>query len=231
MQSLSDNQEKSFLNLIVQTSSKGLVFLRRLETKNLFRSRLALQLTLSQITKLSNQFNLSSKEIEGWYERFICCYPYGYVSFQEFLIYLKQLNIYRENQQHQLSKSLIKQLFYTLDINNDKQLNFEEFFQFNLLINQGTDEDKLKLILNLHDRQQNYYTQQDIVNILTNMFALFNIPTLENNLSQRINTILTYADMDNKKAKICWNTFCTYVLNNSSSLELLLSNQLNSEDF
>ncbi|CAF1283672.1 unnamed protein product [Rotaria sordida] len=97
-------------------------------------------------------FNLPSKEIEGWYERFICCYPYGYVSFQEFLIYLKQLNIYRENQQHQLFKSLIEQLFYTLDVNNDKQLNFEEFFQFNLLINQGTDEDKLKLILNLHDR-------------------------------------------------------------------------------
>ncbi|CAF4317931.1 unnamed protein product, partial [Rotaria sp. Silwood2] len=32
--------------------------------KNLFRSRLPLQLTLSQITKLSNQFNLSSIEIE-----------------------------------------------------------------------------------------------------------------------------------------------------------------------
>ncbi|CAF0977896.1 unnamed protein product [Rotaria sp. Silwood1] len=201
------------------------------EIKNIFRSRLPLQLTLSQITKLSNQFNLSSVEIERWYERFILCYPYGYVSFQEFLIYLKQLNIYGQNQQYQLSKSLIKQLFYTLDINNDKQLNFEEFFQFNLLINQGTNEDKLKLILNLHDRQQNYYTQQKIVNILTNMFAFLNISQLSNGLSQRINTILINANMNNKKSKICWNTFCTYILNNSSSLQLLLSNSINNENF
>ncbi|CAF2475494.1 unnamed protein product [Rotaria sp. Silwood2] len=202
-----------------------------LEIKNLFRSRLPLQLTLSQITKLSNQFNLSSIEIERWYERFILCYPYGYVSFQEFLIYLKQLNIYRENQEYQLSKSLIKQLFYTLDVNNDKQLNFEEFFQFNLLINQGTNEDKLKLILNLHDRQQNYYTQKEIVNIFTNMFALLNISKLVNDLSQSINTILTNANMNNKKSKICWNTFCIYVLNHSLSLELIFSNHLINESF
>ncbi|CAF1481435.1 unnamed protein product, partial [Adineta steineri] len=62
--------------------------------KNLFRSRLPLPLTVAQITRLSIQSRLALEEIEDWYDRFVVCYPYGYVSFKEFQIYLKQLNIY-----------------------------------------------------------------------------------------------------------------------------------------
>ncbi|CAF2976881.1 unnamed protein product [Rotaria socialis] len=198
--------------------------------RNIFRSHRPSQLTLSQLKQLSNQFNLSAEEIQRWYQRFILCYPYGYVSIQEFLAYLKQLNIDRENQQYQLPKSLIKQLFYTLDLNKDRKLNFEEFFQFNFLINQGTDQDKLKFILTIHDRHSIYYTRQEIVDILKTLFDLLNISKQTNELSERINMILTSSKMNHNTTKICWNTFCTYVLNQSSSFQILLSNQLDTEN-
>jgi Ca2+-binding EF-hand superfamily protein len=189
-----------------------------------FRSRLPPQLTVPQKTRLSNQSNLSIEEIQEWYERFTHCYPYGYVSFKEFLIYLKQLNKYNGNQPHQLSKLIIKQLFSKLNLNKDKQLNFEEFFRFNLLINQGSKEDKLKFILNVYDRQRNYYyTQLQTINILTDMFDLLNISISKDDLSRRIDTVLTHLKLDNRNSKICWNTFCISVLRLSSFRELLLA--------
>lgn len=193
--------------------------------------RLPPQLTLPQITKLSNQFSLSSAEIERWYERFIRCYPYGYISFQEFGMYLKQANIYEVNQQHALPKSLMRQLFSTLDLNDDQELDFEEFFQFTLFINEGTDTDKLKLVLNLCERQQTYYKQQEIVNILANLFGLLNIPRWQNDLSERVGTILRYVNMNNNAKKISWNKFCLFVLNHSPSFDLLLAHNMDSEDF
>jgi hypothetical protein len=102
------------------------------------------------------------------------------------------------------------------------------------LINQGSAEDKLKFILNLYDRQKEiFYTQQEIVNILTNMFTLLNIPTSTNDLSERVDKILTYINLNNRisKKKICWNTFCITVLNHSTSFELLLSNNCDSDNF
>ncbi|CAF1105289.1 unnamed protein product [Rotaria magnacalcarata] len=198
--------------------------------RNIFRSRRPSQLTLSQLKQLSNQFNLSAEEIQSWYQHFILCYPYGYVSFQEFLVYLKHLNVDRKNQQYQLPKSLIKQLFYTLDLNKDRELNFEEFFQFNFLINQGTDQDKLKFILTIHDRHSSYYARQEIADILKMLFGLLNISKQTNELSERINMILTSSNMNNNATKICWDTFCTYILNQSSSFQILLSNQLDTEN-
>jgi len=198
--------------------------------KNPFRSRLQIQLTLSQINRLSNQSKLLPEEIEQWYERFILCYPYGYVSFDEFVIYLKQLNICNGNEQHQLSKAVVKQLFSTLNFSKTNQLNFDEFFRFNLLINQESEDTKLKFILSLYDRQKKiYYTQQEVIKILINMFDLLNIPTLDNDLNHRIDRILIFLYSNNRNTKICWNTFCKSVLNQSSLLKLLLSNDFDNE--
>lgn len=198
--------------------------------KSFFRSRLPQRLTLSQVTSLSRQSSLSPGEIEKWYERFILCYTDGYVTYQDFLIHIKQLNIYHGNQQNQLSISMIKQLYSNLDVDKDKQLNFEEFFRFNILINQGSTEDKLKFILNLYDRQkQVYYTQQEISILLTNMFYLLNIPKSSNNLSERLDKILSYISLNNQTKKISWNIFCMSVRNCSTLQEILLLNNSDNE--
>ncbi len=184
-------------------------------------------LTLLQIRKLSSQSNLSPGEIEKWYERFIRCYTSGYVSFKEFHLYITQLYIYHGNQQNQLSKSLVKQLFSNLDLNQDGRLNFEEFFRFNLLVNQSSAEDKLKFILNLYDpRRENRFTQDEIVVILTNMFYILDIPRSTNKLSEKLDYILKSNNLNNR---ICWNTFSVLLLNHSTLFELLLSNHFDQE--
>lgn len=201
-----------------------------LAIRNPFRPRRASRLTLSHLRTLSEQFNLSSKDIEIWYEHFILCFPFGYVSFKEFIIYLQQLNISEMNQQDQLSKSLIKQIFYTLDFNKNKQVDFDEFFEFNFLINQGTNEEKLRFLLTIHDHKPIYYTKSEMLNILKTLFALFNISTQTNGLLERINTVLKQAKIDDDSAKICWDKFCTYVLNHQSSFEFFLSNNPDNEN-
>ncbi|CAF1470640.1 unnamed protein product [Adineta steineri] len=198
--------------------------------KNLFRSRLPLPLTVAQITRLSIQSRLALEEIEDWYDRFVVCYPYGYISFKEFQIYLKQLNIYNGHEQYQISKLIIKQMFYILNKNQSKKLNFEEFFQFNLLINQESEENKLKFIFKLYDRQTKiYYNQKEIQSILIHLFNLLNISRGSHEIIQIIDTILIHLHLNNQNIKICWNTFCKTVLNKPFLFKLLLSS--NNDNF
>ncbi len=121
----------------------------------------------------------------------------------------------------------MKQLFSNLDLNEDGRLNFEEFFRFNLLVNQSSAEDKLKFILNLYDpRRENRFTQDEIVVILTNMFYILDIPRSTNKLSEKLDYILKSNNLNNR---ICWNTFSVLLLNHSILFELLLSNHFDQE--
>jgi Ca2+-binding EF-hand superfamily protein len=121
----------------------------------------------------------------------------------------------------------VKQLFSNLDLNEDGRLNFEEFFRFNLLVNQSSAEDKLKFILNLYDpRRENRFTQDEIVVILTNMFYILDIPRSTNKLSEKLDYILKSNNLNNR---ICWNTFSVLLLNHSILFELLLSNHFDQE--
>jgi len=192
--------------------------------KKIFRSRLPPPLTPTQISSLTKQSHLPVEEIQEWYERFNHCYPRGYLSSKEFLTYIKQFHTYNRTH-NQPTKSMVKQLFRILDINEDKQLNFEEFFIFNLLINQGTSEDKLKLILHLYDQDKTkYLTRQQLENVLTNMFDILNIPKPINGLSKKLDTILTRANFNNQNSKISWHTFSSSVIDNPSLFRLLISN-------
>ncbi|CAF1289342.1 unnamed protein product [Adineta steineri] len=191
--------------------------------KSLFRSRLPAPLETAQTKRLSKQFHLPEEEIEEWYERFQHCYPRG-LSSKEFVFYLQQIQI-KNGKDKRPTKSIVKRLFRLLDINQDKQLDFEEFFQFNILINQGSSENKLKLILSLYDKdKQKYLTRQQLENVLINMFDLLDIPIPNNGLSERINTILTRGNFNNQNSKISWHAFRTHILDNSSSFDLLVSN-------
>ncbi len=192
--------------------------------KSIFRSRLPPPLTSTQISTLTKGSHLSTEDVEEWYERFCHCYPSGYLSSKEFLNYLKQVHTQNRNNNYP-TKSMVKQLFRALDLDEDKQLNFEEFFIFNIFINQGTIEEKLKLILNLYDRdKKKYLTRQEIENVLINMFDLLNIPKPTDGLSKRIDTILNRANFNNQNTKISWHTFSSYVLEQPSLFKLLISN-------
>jgi Ca2+-binding EF-hand superfamily protein len=195
--------------------------------KSLFRSRLPPALTSAQINTLAEQSHLEIEDIEEWYERFNHCYPRGYLSLKEFFNYLQQLNIQKKND-YRPTKSMVKQLFRILDLNEDKQLNFEEFFLFNIFINYGSSKEKLKLILTLSDRNKTkYLTREQLENVLNDMFDLLNIPKPINGLSRTIDTILTRANFNKQETKISWHTFSTYILNDESLFQLLISKDNN----
>jgi Ca2+-binding EF-hand superfamily protein len=195
--------------------------------KRIFRSRLPPSLTATQISHLTSQSNLSEEDVQDWYERFNHCYPCGYLSHKEFMIYINQFYAYNGHE-NRLSKSITKQLFRLLDLNEDKQLNFEEFFFFHILINQGSTEEKLKLILRLYDRdEKKYLTRQELEDVLISMFDLLNMTKSKNDLSQKIDTILSRANFNSQNSKISWRTFSTHILNDSSLYELLISKDIN----
>jgi Ca2+-binding EF-hand superfamily protein len=197
--------------------------------KSIFRSRLPPPLTSAQINTITKQSHLEIEDIQEWYERFNHCYPRGYLSLKEFINYLQQLNIAKKNDNHP-TKSMMKQLFRILDLNEDKQLNFEEFFLFILFINQGSVKEKLKLILNLYDRNKTkYLTREQLENVLNNMFDLLNIPKPPNGLSKTIETILTRANFNKQETKISWHTFSTYIVNDPSLFQLLISGDNNDD--
>lgn len=199
--------------------------------KRVFRSRVSGPLTATQLHTLSHQSHLSAEELEEWHERFKNCYPRGYLSYKEFLDYLQRLNSSKKNDEHRPMKSMLKQLFRLLDLNEDKQLNFEEFFLFNLLINRGTEREKLKLILNLYDREKSkYLTQKQLENVLTDMFDLLNIPKPADGLPRRIELIFSRANFNQQEAKISWHTFRNFVLNDPSLFALLVSDDEETTD-
>ncbi|UJR13890.1 hypothetical protein I4U23_000897 [Adineta vaga] len=199
--------------------------------KNFFRSRLPPSLDAAQLDKLSRECHLPKEDVEEWYERFNHCYPRG-LSYKEFIVYLQQIQTTQNLPDKRLGKSMIKRLFRLLDLNQDKQLDFEEFFIFNILINQGLAEDKLKLILNLYDKKkEKYLTKQQLENVLIDMFDLLNIPKPTNGLTQTIETILTRANFNRQNAKISWHAFSSHVLNDSSLFNLLISNNPITDDF
>ena len=96
-----------------------------------------------------------------------------------------------------------------------------------MLINQGSSEDKLKLILNLYDRdKQKYVSRQELEEVLINMFDLLNMTKPKTDLSQKLDTILSRGNF-NTQNKISWHTFSSHVLNNSSLFDLLISRNTN----
>ena len=196
--------------------------------KRVFRSRISPPLTATQLYTLSRQSHLSAEELEEWHQRFTHCYPRGYLSYKEFLLYLQQLDAQTKNsndQQRRPMKSVLKQLFRLLDLNEDKNLNFEEFFLFNLLINRGTEQEKLKLILNLYDREKSkYLTLKQLETVLTDMFELLNIPKPPGGLPRHIDSILNRANFNTQETKISWQTFRSYVFNDPSLFALLIPN-------
>lgn len=199
--------------------------------KSLFRSRVPTPLESTQINNLARQSHVSEKDIEEWYERFNHCYPRGYLSIKEFMMYLKQIQTNSGNDNNNPKKSMVKRLFHLLDLDKNKQLDFEEFFLFNILMNQGLVEDKLRLILSLYDKdKEKYLTRQQLENVLIDMFDILDIQQPKNGISQKIDTILTRANFNTQNAKISWHTFSSHVLNDPSLFELLISNGNNNSD-
>lgn len=192
------------------------------QMKRLFRSRLPRTLTSEKLDELSRDAQIPVADIQDWYERFNHCYPRGRLTFDEFVDYLNLFHTQNNPRQKPMTKATIKQIFRLLDIDHDKNLSFDEFFLFHLLINQGTTEDKLKLILNLYQNGQNkLFTKNELIAIFTSMFDILNIPLPVGGFSKAIDEILHRANMNNAADKIVWNTFRNYVMRDYSLLRLL----------
>ncbi|CAF1335960.1 unnamed protein product [Rotaria sp. Silwood1] len=167
------------------------------------RSKLAQELSKEEINILSLKSNLTNKDIEEWYSRFIHCYPNGYLSRKQFVNYYQNLR-----DEHCLQiKLLIKQLFNVFDLNKDNKLDFSEFILLNTLTNNGSIREKLKLIFSLYNYDKNKnFSKDELKEFLRNMFYLFDIPLSNINIKKFIDYIFKRNSI-NKYDKITWNLF------------------------
>ena len=196
------------------------------QMKRFFRSRLPQGLTPDEIDQLSSRSQLPPEDIQEWYQRFTHCYPRGYLSFNEFIDYLNRFHNQTNETKKPMTKTMIKQIFRLLDINQDKNLNFDEFFLFHLLINQSSAEDKLRTIFKLYDQGKNKsFTRAELSTILTQMFDVLNISKPNGGLEQAIDTIIQRSNINVDSEKIVWNTFRIYVLQDPLLFQLLLNDE------
>jgi len=188
-----------------------------------FRSRLPPLLTTKEINMLILKSNLTVEDINQWYSRFIHCYPHGYLSEKQFLIYYQQLH----DEYNLKLIPLIKQLFKIFDLNNDQKLDFYEFILFNVLINDGSIDEKIKLIFNLYNKEkEKYFSRYQIKEFLRNMFDLFDIPSSKLNIIQIIDFIYQKNNLK-KDQKINWKQFTQDIMNDQALYEQLISVDFN----
>lgn len=179
--------------------------------KNFFRTHPPRHLTLPQLHRLSTESNITPTEVQKWYARFVRCYTSGYVSLNEFEKYIRQVYLHRGLHAEQMSKSLMKEIYSTLDVNRDQELNFEEFFRFSILINLGSMEEKLKFIFSLYHREREVqFTRDEIAKLLTTMFKFFDMNKSMERLNENIEEIFR---SNNTDQRIGWKTFSRSVLN------------------
>ncbi|CAF1287494.1 unnamed protein product [Rotaria sordida] len=120
-----------------------------------FQSKIPQSLTAQEINILSLKTKLPPKDIQEWYLRFVHCYPYEYLSRQQFINYYQQLI----DENSIKIKGLIKELFDVFDLNKDNKLDFLEFLLLNVLTNDGSIHDKLNVIFLLYsyEKEKQYH--------------------------------------------------------------------------
>lgn len=177
-----------------------------------FRSQLPSELTNDEINQLKEKTNLKKEDINQWYSRFIHCYPHGYLNEKDFLDYYQQL--YEE-----FSNELIpflKQLFHLFDLNSDQKIDFYEFILLNILLTDGTIEEKFQLISNLFDQQKEKdWNKYQLKEISRNIFHLFDIQISKSNLNELIDLIFKEQNLK-KDDLINWKVFIQSMVHHQS---------------
>ncbi|CAF2956210.1 unnamed protein product [Rotaria sp. Silwood2] len=194
-----------------------------------FRSQIPEPLTKQEINILSLKTNLTPEDIQQYYLRFVHCYPHGYLSRQQFIKYYQQLR-----DEHSLQiKPLIKQLFDVFDLNKDNKLDFSEFLLLNVLTNNGSINEKLKLIFSLYNNEKEKkksMSRDELKEFLRNMFDLFDIPSSKNHITQVIDKIFQIYSI-NKYDKINWNQFIKEIHNDDNLYEEFILLDQNKDDY
>ena len=184
-----------------------------------FRSRLPPSLTTKDIHLLTLKSDLSREDIEQWYSSFVHCYPQGYLSKRQFVLYYQQL---RDEYSAQLLP-FIEQLFDVFDANNDKKIDFYEFVLLNVLSNNGSINEKMKLIFRFYENdKEKHLSRDEIKEFLRHMFDLFDIPSSKSNVTDVIDRVFQKHNLTREQT-INWKEFTQDVLNDQALFRRLIS--------
>ena len=177
--------------------------------KNFLRSRFPPPLTETELNLFSLRSNLSLSEVRDFYERFVHCYPLGYLTIDDFRLYLKEI-LFRQTQKRiDLDRYLLKNFFRRLDKDQDQRLNFDEFFNGNLFMHQSTDSDRFGYILKLTNREKTkFYSRIQILENYKNLLILFNLSHVERVVYRVIKEIIKDQDHHGLARKMSWTSVC-----------------------
>ena len=118
--------------------------------------------------RISLFFVFNLEDIEQWYARFIHCYPQGYLTEAEFINYYQELH---DEYSLQL-KLLIKELFHVFDLNKNGKIDFEEFVLLNILTNDGSIDEKVRVIFHLFEKEKKDFSRNDLKRIFKKFMML-----------------------------------------------------------
>ena len=183
-----------------------------------FRSRVARPLSEEEMNELMKISGMDEDELNDWSSRFQTCYPYGYLTWEEFLRFYED---YQDEFYPEMNSSL-RQFFSLLDLNNDQKLDFYEFGLFYLLIHQGSREEKLQSLCRFYQREkkERSWTKKEFKVLLRNLFCLFDIPLSHSDFQRLINETFSHSNLDSPTDRINWRQFTSFILQFSSSTDI-----------
>lgn len=178
-----------------------------------FRSQLPTELTDDERNNLLKKTNLKEGDIDQWYSRFIHCYPNGYLNEKQFLDYYQQL--YEEFDNEFIP--FLKQFFHLFDLNSDQKIQFYEFILLNILLTDGTIEEKLRFIENLFEQEkEKEFNKYRLKEISRKIFYLFDIQISKSDFNHLIDLI--FAEKNWKKEDLInWKNFIQSILRHYQS--------------
>lgn len=178
-----------------------------------FRSQLPTELPDDERNNLLKKTNLKEGDIDQWYSRFIHCYPNGYLNEKQFLDYYQQL--YEEFDNEFIP--FLKQFFHLFDLNSDQKIQFYEFILLNILLTDGTIEEKLRFIENLFEQEkEKEFNKYRLKEISRKIFYLFDIQISKSDFNHLIDLI--FAEKNWKKEDLInWKNFIQSILRHYQS--------------
>jgi Ca2+-binding EF-hand superfamily protein len=192
------------------------------------RSRLAEPLQDEHLKDLLAKTLYTAEQLRQWHSRFVHCYPHGYLSYRKFLVFYQQLH----GEFDEGNELLIREIFHVADVNDDQRIDFHEFVLFDMLINEGSDREKLEFICRFYgkDKTDKLLSKRQLKDFWKNVLHLFDIPFVNSQLNQLIDDIYVKLKLNPQADAVNWTRLRTLISSDPFFFQQLAPAHRSSDD-